>query len=271
MPWPSCARPNKPPKARAAGGAVARPGGASPSWRRPPVTLSVDGTTSLPPSWRASTARWPVPKRRWDSWPQHDSAIGQALGSRLAGGSTRSARPAHLPVGWMPTVTSSTAGHDRREARRPHPRQRPPRCRRPLTGLPRPPTWARRCDPVEHSVRPNSPLRRNDRQSPKRSERCCPENQSWVKHAYVPRDQGGAGAPRRDEVPAVRKPVQRCLCGGREGDLQAQGVELADEVAGATVLVDALVVVVRAEVGKAGCRVGEQVPDNDQDGTRNGD
>src|SRR6266568_1559319 len=51
-----------------------------------------------------------------------------------------------------------------------------------------------------------------------------------------------------------------------EGDGVAEGFELADVVAGGAVFADALVVVAGAEVVVAGGGVGEQVPDDDQDG-----
>src|SRR6266508_648073 len=59
--------------------------------------------------------------------------------------------------------------------------------------------------------------------------------------------------------------------GGGEGDLVAEGSELVDEVAGFAVFVDAVVVVVGAEVDEASGGVGEQVPDDDEDGAGDGD
>src|SRR5215469_9857660 len=58
--------------------------------------------------------------------------------------------------------------------------------------------------------------------------------------------------------------------GGFEGDLVAEGFELADVVALAAFGVDAGVVEVAAQVGVAGVWVGEQVPDDDQDGPADG-
>jgi hypothetical protein len=54
--------------------------------------------------------------------------------------------------------------------------------------------------------------------------------------------------------------------GGFEGDLAAQGLELADVVALGALRVDAGVVEAGAEVTEAGVGVGQQVPDDDQDG-----
>src|SRR6266496_1293660 len=60
--------------------------------------------------------------------------------------------------------------------------------------------------------------------------------------------------------------------GGRgDGDGQAERLELADVVADLLVLVGAAGVVVGAEVGIAGLRVVEQVPDDDQDGAGDSD
>ena len=64
----------------------------------------------------------------------------------------------------------------------------------------------------------------------------------------------------------------RCSGGGwGEGYLQTERFELLDEVALASLLVDAAFVVVGAEVVVGGVGVGEQVPDDDEDGTGNGD
>src|SRR5215218_2623645 len=60
--------------------------------------------------------------------------------------------------------------------------------------------------------------------------------------------------------------------GGRlQGDLVAERLELADEVAGLAALVDAAGVVVGAQIVEAGGGVGEQVPDDHQDGAGDGD
>jgi len=62
------------------------------------------------------------------------------------------------------------------------------------------------------------------------------------------------------------------LSGGAfEDDGVAEGFELADVLAAKAVGVDAPGVEVRAEVGVAGVGVGEQVPDDDQDGAADGD
>ena len=59
-------------------------------------------------------------------------------------------------------------------------------------------------------------------------------------------------------------------CGG-EGDGVAEGFELADVAADLAVGVDGGDVVVRAEVVVAGGAVGEQVPDDDEQGAGDGD
>src|SRR5258707_2803090 len=60
--------------------------------------------------------------------------------------------------------------------------------------------------------------------------------------------------------------------GGRgQGYLQSQGLELADVVADLLVPVGPGGDIVRAEVGVARGRVGEQVPDDGQDGPGDGD
>src|SRR5579859_2262295 len=56
-----------------------------------------------------------------------------------------------------------------------------------------------------------------------------------------------------------------------EGDGVAEGFELADVVAGLALLVDAAGVVTGAEVVVAGGGIGEQVPDDHQDGAGDGD
>src|SRR5580704_1089755 len=56
-----------------------------------------------------------------------------------------------------------------------------------------------------------------------------------------------------------------------EGDLVAECHELADEVAGPSVRVDATLVEVGAQVDEAGVRVGEEVPDDDEDRAFDGD
>src|SRR5215813_13687327 len=57
---------------------------------------------------------------------------------------------------------------------------------------------------------------------------------------------------------------------GLQGDLVAEGFELADVVALAALGVDPSVVEVAAQVGVAGGGVGEQVPDDDQQGPADG-
>jgi hypothetical protein len=57
------------------------------------------------------------------------------------------------------------------------------------------------------------------------------------------------------------------VSGGRgEGDLMAEDLELVNQVAGPAVLVEGGAVVVSTEVVEASGWVGEQVPDNDQNG-----
>jgi hypothetical protein len=56
-----------------------------------------------------------------------------------------------------------------------------------------------------------------------------------------------------------------------EGDGEAERFELADVVAGLAVLVGAAGVVAGAEVAEGGGGVGEQVPDDHQDGAGDGD
>ena len=67
-----------------------------------------------------------------------------------------------------------------------------------------------------------------------------------------------------------------CRCGigsggGLEGDAVAHAPQLGDVVAGSAFGVDAAGVVVGAEVVEAGGGVGEQVPDDDEDGAGDGD
>src|SRR6266568_9495671 len=59
--------------------------------------------------------------------------------------------------------------------------------------------------------------------------------------------------------------------GGGEGDGEPQGFQLPDVVAGLVGFVDAVGVVAGAQVVVAGGGVGEQVPDDDQDGAGDGD
>jgi len=57
---------------------------------------------------------------------------------------------------------------------------------------------------------------------------------------------------------------------GGDGDLESEGVELAEVGADLTVAVGFAVVPVGAEVGEPGFGAGEQVPDDDQDGAADG-
>jgi hypothetical protein len=61
------------------------------------------------------------------------------------------------------------------------------------------------------------------------------------------------------------------LGGGGEGDVVAEGLEVLDVVAGGAVAVDLPGVPVGAEVGVAGAGVGEEVPDDGEDGAGDGD
>src|SRR6266511_282507 len=83
---------------------------------------------------------------------------------------------------------------------------------------------------------------------------------------------GWAGNSRPRPVDMRTECVGRRRSGGRgRGDGVAQRLELADVVAGLAVLVDAVGVVVGAEVVEAGGGVGEQVPDDHQDRAGDGD
>src|SRR6202035_1315599 len=61
------------------------------------------------------------------------------------------------------------------------------------------------------------------------------------------------------------------LSGLGQGDVEAEGLDLADVVAEFAVGVGAGLVVAGAEVGEPGGGVSEQVPDDDQDGAGDGD
>jgi hypothetical protein len=64
----------------------------------------------------------------------------------------------------------------------------------------------------------------------------------------------------------------RSMSGGRvQGDAMSERLQLLDEVAGSAVGVDALGVVVGAEVGEPCGGVGEEVPDDDEDRAGGGD
>ena len=56
-----------------------------------------------------------------------------------------------------------------------------------------------------------------------------------------------------------------------DGDGEAEGLDLLDVVAELAVGIEAGLVVAGAEVGEPGGGVGEQVPDDDQDGAGDGD
>ena len=62
------------------------------------------------------------------------------------------------------------------------------------------------------------------------------------------------------------------LSGGwREDDAVAEGLELTHELAGPAVFVDAVGVVVGSEVAETGGWIGEQMPDDHEDGSGDGD
>jgi hypothetical protein len=67
---------------------------------------------------------------------------------------------------------------------------------------------------------------------------------------------------RRDAQPGTGEAQSGC---GLQGDLEAEGFELADVVACLAVRADAVVVEVGAQVVVAGLRIRQQVPDDDQD------
>src|SRR5215469_2957427 len=61
------------------------------------------------------------------------------------------------------------------------------------------------------------------------------------------------------------------LSGLGDGDVEAEGLDLPDVVADLPAGIGAGLVVARAEVGVPGGRVGQQVPDDHQDGAGHGD
>src|SRR5215218_8371772 len=85
---------------------------------------------------------------------------------------------------------------------------------------------------------------------------------------------GQAAAPgvaQRSRVVSVRSGWRRVSGGGFEGDFVAECLELADVVALGAVSVAASVVEAGAEIVEAGVGVGQQVPDDHQDGTADRD
>ena len=70
---------------------------------------------------------------------------------------------------------------------------------------------------------------------------------------------------RRDETTAVVTRMGRGSGGGFEGDAKAQGGQPADMVLDLAGRVDAVGVVVGPQIVEACDRVGQQVPDDDQD------
>src|SRR5215211_9516532 len=80
------------------------------------------------------------------------------------------------------------------------------------------------------------------------------------------------GSTRRSAAEPVRAVLMGARSGGGfEGDLVAKGLELADVVALGALSVDAGVVEASAQLVEAGGRVGQQVPDDDQDGAADRD
>src|SRR6266508_1231822 len=80
------------------------------------------------------------------------------------------------------------------------------------------------------------------------------------------------GSSRRSRLLCCGMWVCGSGSGGRgEGDGEPEGFQLADVVAGLLGFVDAAGVVAGAKVVVAGGGVGEQVPDDDQDGAGDGD
>jgi hypothetical protein len=80
-------------------------------------------------------------------------------------------------------------------------------------------------------------------------------------------DEHAGGSTRRSAAePGPSSWLRADTRGGFEGDLVAEGLELADVVAHGAFRTDAGVVEAGAEVVEPEGRVGQQVPDNDQDG-----
>src|SRR6266545_8296703 len=95
-------------------------------------------------------------------------------------------------------------------------------------------------------------------------------NRKWLNRKWLP-EQGRRQQPAKP-APALRDVVVRVGSGcGGEGDGEPQGLQLPDVVAGFLGFVDAVGVVAGAQVVVAGGGVGEQVPDDDQDGAGDGD
>src|SRR5215203_6474906 len=85
-----------------------------------------------------------------------------------------------------------------------------------------------------------------------------------IRKSMVSRQAAAPGAAQRSWVQAGW--MGAGSGGGLEGDFVAEGFELADVVALGAVGVEAGVVEAGAEVTEAGLWVGQQVPDDDQDG-----
>src|SRR3954453_4909272 len=81
----------------------------------------------------------------------------------------------------------------------------------------------------------------------------------------------GLGQTASPDRQKLDRQIDRVAGGGLQGDGVTEGLELPYQAVGLPVGVDASLVVVGAEVAVAGGGVGEQVPDDDQDGAGNGD
>src|SRR5215203_6581637 len=79
-------------------------------------------------------------------------------------------------------------------------------------------------------------------------------------------EQAGGSTRRSAAEPGAGRVCGAGLGGGLEGDLVAERFELADVVALGALGVDVGVVEAGPQVVEAGGRVGQQVPDDDQDG-----
>src|SRR5829696_2632805 len=85
-------------------------------------------------------------------------------------------------------------------------------------------------------------------------------------------DERAGGSTRRSAAePGPSSWVRADSGGGLQGDLVAEGLELADVVARGALSVDAGVVEAGAEVLEPCGRVGQQMPDDDQDGSADRD
>jgi hypothetical protein len=95
------------------------------------------------------------------------------------------------------------------------------------------------------------------------------QTQQLIRKCTVRGQAAAPGGAKRSRVRAVLMGARSG--GGFEGDLVAKGLELADVVALGALSVDAGVVEAGAQIVEAGGRVGQQVPDDDQDGAADRD